>query len=178
LAESSYRRVVAFHPLDYILTDMKDMIQANVLIDLQALCDKYETGVLIIAVLLQDAFPPDEVKPAFLDVVSARENRAAMINEATRYVNEKIPIARGDAERMINEAEGYRVRRINEAEGEVARYLAIQAEYTKNLEIMRTRLYLEMIREVMPQLKSVTIVNEGDLVKFLPIGDSLSEVLR
>ena len=178
LSESSYRRVVASHPLDFILTDMKDMIQAEVLIDLQALCDKYETGVLIIAVQLQDAMPPDAVRPAFLDVVSAREEREAKINEATRYANENIPIAHGDAQRQINEAEGYRERRINEATGEVARYLAIQAEYANNQTIMRTRLYLEMIREVLPKIKSVTIVDEGDTLKFLPIGGNLSEVLR
>lgn len=178
LSESSYRRVVASHPLDSILTDQKDIIQAEVWVDLQALCDKYEAGVQIIAVLLQDAMPPDDVKPAFLDVVSAREERVAKINEANRYANENIPVARGDAERLINEAEGYRTRRINEAEGDVARYLAIQAEYAKEQSITRTRLYLEMIRQVMPQLKSVTIVDDGDTLKFLPIGGSLQEVLR
>jgi membrane protease subunit HflK len=178
LSESSYRRVVASHPLDYILTDMKDMIQSEVLVDLQALCDKYDTGVLIITVQLQDAMPPDAVKPAFLDVVSAREEREAKINDANRYANEKIPIARGDAEKLINEAEGYRKRRINEADGDVARYISIQAEYAKNKDIMRTRLYLEMIREVFPQLKSITIVDEGNMMKFLPIGDGLSEALR
>jgi membrane protease subunit HflK len=122
--------------------------------------------------------PPDEVKPAFLDVVSAREEREAKINEATRYENENIPIARGDAERLKNEAEGYKTRRINEAEGDVARYQAIQAEYAKDRSITRTRLYLEMIREVLPQLKSVTIVDDGDTLKFLPLGGSLQEVLR
>jgi len=170
--------VVASHPLDSILTDEKDIIQAEVRVDLQALCDKYEAGVLIIAVQLQDAMPPEAVKPAFLDVVSAREERQAKINEAQRYENEKIPIASGNAERLINEAEGYRASRINEATGDVARFLAIQTEFAKEPGITRTRLYLEMIREVLPQLKSVTIVDDGDTLKFLPIGGSLSEVLR
>ena len=175
LTESSYRRVVASHSLDAILTEQKDLIQLEVQTDLQALCDSYNTGVLVRAVLLQDAMPPDAVRPAFLDVISAREERETRTNEAHRYANERLPVARGDAERMINEAMGYHTRRINEAEGEVARYLAIQAEYATNPEITMTRLYLEMIRDVMPQLKSVTIVDDGDLLKFLPIGDGLLE---
>ena len=179
ISESSYRRVVAAHPLDDILTDKKDAIQAEIMLDLQEICDKYESGVQIMRVELQDAFPPEPVNPAFLDVASAREERATKINAANQYANEKIPVARGDAERLVNEAEGYKTRRINEAEGEVARYLAIQAEYAKNKSITKTRLYLEMIQEVLPQLKSVTIVDGDDTIKFLPIGDSaLTEVLK
>jgi membrane protease subunit HflK len=170
LTESSYRRVVASHSLDAVLTDDKEMLQYEVQADLQALCDRFETGVLIRAVLLQDAMPPDAVIPAFRDVISAREERETRVNEARRYANERLPIARGDAERMINEAEGFRTRRVNEAQGEVARYLAIQAEYANNPDITRTRLYLEMIREVLPQIRSVTIVDDGDLLRFLPIG--------
>ena len=64
LTESSYRRVVASHSLDAILTEQKDMIQYEVQRDLQALCDRYETGVRIRAVLLQEAMPPDAVRPA------------------------------------------------------------------------------------------------------------------
>lgn len=192
LSESSYRRVVASNPLDNILTDQKASIQTAVLLDLQGLCDKYETGVQIKEVLLQDAFPPDAVKPAFLDVVSARENREARRNEADQYSNEKIPIAEGNAARIKNEAHAYSERRINEAKGDVARYEAIQAEYANNQKIMRTRLYLEMIKEVLPQIKSVTIVDDSNgTLKFLPIGgdggggrqdallgDSLTEVQR
>ncbi len=172
IAESSYRRVVAAHPLDDILTNQKDIIQNEIMADLQQICDKYEIGVVITAVQLQDAMPPDPVKEAFLDVSSAKEEKAAKINEASKYANEKIPVARGDAAKMLNEAEGYKQRRINEAEGAVARYKAIELEYQKQPEIMRTRLYLEMINEVLPKVQNVYIVNsDGDMVKFLPIGN-------
>jgi membrane protease subunit HflK len=173
IAESAYRRVVASHELDDVLTDRKDEIQREVMADLQAICDKYEMGILITGVQLQDAMPPDPVREAFLDVSSAKEEQQSKINEALKYENERLPIARGEASKQINDAEAYKQRRINEAEGAVSRYKAIEAEYDAYPDIMRTRLYLEMVREVLPRVKNVYFVDEsGETVKFLPIGPS------
>jgi membrane protease subunit HflK len=179
LTESSYRRVVAANSLDAVLTDEKERIQGEVLRDLQFLNNRYGTGVRINMVLLQSALAPEPVQPAFLDVISARVDYDRRVFEARRYENERLPIARGEAERMINDAMGFRERRINEATGEISRYLAILAEYAQHQSIMRTRLYLEMVRDVFPHLESITIVNDNDdILKFLPIGGSVSEVLR
>ena len=177
IAESSYRRVVASHPLDDILTNQKDAIQDEILADLQQIVDKYELGVLISAVQLQDAMPPDEVKAAFLDVSSAKEQKNAKINEASQYENERLPMARGEAAKLINAAEAYKAQRINEAEGAVARYKAIEAEYAKQPDIMRTRLYLEMLNEVLPKLKRIYFVDENNnTLQFLPLDGSNLEV--
>lgn len=173
ISESTYRRVVASHSLDDILTEKKDIIQNEVRSDLQEICDKYGLGVTVRAVQLQDAMPPDEVNEAFQDVTRAKEEKEAKINEASKYENEQLPVARGDAEKLKNDAEAYKQKRINEAEGIVARYRAVEAEYLKQPVIMRVRLYMEMIREVLPKVKNVYIVDSnGDTVKFLPIGNS------
>lgn len=160
IGESTYRRVVAAHSLDDILTDQKDIIQTEVRTDLQAICDKYNMGVTIRAVQLQDAMPPDEVNESFQDVTRAKEEKESKINEASKYENEKLPVARGDAQRLKNDAEAYKQKRINEAQGAVARYKAIEAEYAKQPAIMRTRLYIEMIRDVLPRVKDVYIVDD------------------
>ncbi len=174
ISESAYRRVVASHSLDDILTDQKDIIQTEVRTDLQAICDKYSLGITIRAVQLQDAMPPDEVNESFQDVTRAKEEKESKINEASKYENEKLPVARGEAERLKNDAEAYKQKRVNEAKGAVARYKSIEAEYAKQPAIMRTRLYIEMIRDVLPKVKDVFIVDDssGDTVKFLPIGGS------
>ena len=177
IAESSYRRIVASHPLDDILTDQKDAIQHEIMQDLQIVADKYELGIMISAVQLQDAMPPDEVNAAFLDVASAREQRSAKINEASKYENEQLPMARGEAAKLINEAEAYKAKRINEAEGMVARYAAVEAEYAKQPRIMHTRLYLEMLNEVLPRLKGIYFVDENsNTLQFLPLNGSGLEV--
>lgn len=173
IAESAYRRVTASRPLDDILTNQKESMQMEIAADLQEICNKYELGVRISAVQLQDAAPPDPVKAAFLDVTNAIEDKNAKINEASKYANEKLPLARGQAVALINEAEGYRQQRVNEAEGAVARYVSIENEYSGNPGIMRTRLYMEMIREVLPKVRNVYFVNDdGDTLKFLPIGNT------
>ena len=161
ISESTYRRVVASHDLDDILTDQKDTMQNEVLVDLQALCNQYGLGVIVTSVELQDAMPPEEVKAAFLDVTAAQEEKAAMINEATRYENEKLPVARGDAQKALNDAEGYRQERINEALGAASRYTSIEEEYAKMPGITKTRMYLEMVKEVFPHLKQVYIMDEA-----------------
>lgn len=172
ISESSYRRVVASHPLDDILTNQKDAIQSEILADLQEIADKYELGIMISAVQLQDAMPPDEVKASFLDVSSAKEQKSAKINEASQYENEQLPMARGEAAKLINNAEAYKAQRINEAEGTVARYAAIEAEYRKQPEIVRTRLYLEMLRDVLPKVNRIYIVDENsNTLQFLPLND-------
>jgi len=179
ISESAYRRVVASHPLEAILTDRKAAIQNEVQMDLQLIADKYELGIIILAVELQDAQPPDQVKAAFLDVSAAREDKSATINEASKYENEHLPIARGEAARLINDAEAYKARRINEAEGTVARYLAIEAEYRVRPDIVHTRMYLEMLRDVLPGVKHIYIVDENsNTLQFLPLNDAAMGVGR
>ena len=171
ISESAYRRVTASHPLDDILTDKKDAMQEEIKRDLQAICDKYEIGVLITTVQLQDASPPDPVKAAFLDVTSALEDKGTKKREAEGYKKAQIPLAQGKAASILNEARGYKDKRINEAKGAVARYKAIEKEYSANPEIMKTRLYFEMIREVLPQVEHIYFVDpdSGNTLQFLPL---------
>ncbi len=172
VTQSAYRRVTAAHPLDDILTNRKDDMQREIMSELQDICDKYEMGIEITAVQLQDAAPPEEVRDAFLDVTRAIEDKNAKINQARTYANEKLPIARGEAAAAINEAEAYKEQRVNEATGGVARYKAIEEEYLNQPDIMRTRLYLEMIREVLPQIADVYFVDpsSGNLLEVLQLG--------
>ena len=174
VTQAAYRRVAASYPLDAILTDQKDDIQRAILIELQEICNLYEMGVLITAVQLQDASPPDEVRAAFLDVTMSMEDRISKSNEANRYRNEQLPQAQGRAVAAVNDAEAYKVRRINEAYGAVARYNAIETEYQDQPEIMRTRLYLEMIREVMPRIEKIYFLDSssGNLLEILHLGQA------
>ena len=172
VTQAAYRRVVASYPLDAILTDGKDDMQRQIRVDLQEICNKYEMGIEITAVQLQDASPPDEVREAFLDVTRSLEDKIAKTNEAERYRNEALPRAEGRAVAAVNEAEAYKERRVNEAMGTVARYIAIEAEYQNQPDVMRTRLYLEMIREVMPNIEKIYFLDStgGNLLEILHLG--------
>ena len=71
-----------------------------------------------------------------------------------------IPLAEGEKDQRIREADGYRIKRINEAEGDVARFGALLAEYIKAPEVTRRRIYIETLQDVMPGLRSKIIVDE------------------
>jgi membrane protease subunit HflK len=172
VTQAVYRRVAAANPLDAILTYRKDDIQREVLNELREISNFYRMGIDFTAVQLQEAFTPEEVREAFIDVTKALEERESRINEAQRYRNEEEPRARGRAVAAVNEAHAYKERRVNEAHGAVARYKAIEEEYRSSPDVMRTRLYLEMIREVLPKVDKVYFLDQssGSMLEILHLG--------
>jgi membrane protease subunit HflK len=145
------------------------MIQEETKELLQITLDKYETGVIVVAVQLQDVSPPKQVIDAFKDVASAKEDKNRMINEAEGYRNDIIPKARGEAQAMIREAEGFRESRIKRAEGDVAKFKAIVKEYNKAKDVTKERLYLEAMEEILPGIDKYIVPNgeDGNLLNLL-----------
>jgi len=138
------------------------------------LFDKYELGIRITTVKLQNIVPPaGSVQEAFEDVNKAIQDRSRLINEGKQAYNEAIPKTKGEAEQLIEQAKGYAVERVNEAEGDVARFLAVLKEYKRNPTVTRTRLYLETYEEVFTSEERIQLVDKN-LKNFIPF-KSLSE---
>lgn len=170
VAESSIRRVIGSHPLDDAITSNKTAIEQEIKADLQDIVNKYKMGVSITAAQLQDVNPPNEdVDKAFKDVASAKEDRTSKINEAESYSNDIIPKARGEASKMINDAEGYKQQRISTAKGDVENFLAVLDKYKHGKEVTRTRMYLEMLDHILPNIDKYIIDTNGNTLKFLPL---------
>jgi membrane protease subunit HflK len=112
---------------------------------------------------MQDVVPPPAVQPAFNEVNEARQERERMINEAQKRVNQEIPNAEGQALRTVAEAEGYATERVNRAKGESVRFSAVLAEYEQAPEVTRTRLYLETLNEILPEVGQVLVVQDGQV---------------
>ena len=168
-SEASLRTVIGRHNIDEALTSGKLMIQEETKELLQIILDKYETGVIVVAVQLQDVSPPKQVIDAFKDVASAKEDKNRMINEAEGYRNDVIPKARGEAQAMIRQAEGFRESRIKRAEGDVAKFKAIVKEYIKAKDVTKERLYLEAMEEILPGIDKYIVPNgeDGNLLNLL-----------
>ena len=160
-SEASLRTVVGRHNIDEALTSGKFMIQEETKELVQSILDKYNTGILVVAVQLQYVSPPEQVIAAFKDVASAKEDKNRMVNQAEGYRNDVIPKARGEAQARIREAEGYKQARIARAEGDVAKFSAILKEYRKAKGVTETRMYLETVEEVL-QNKEKIIVPDGE----------------
>jgi len=148
-AEAAMREVIGTSEIDSALTDGKLRIQEDATRLLQSILDRYEVGVEVIAVQLQDVHPPQDVIEAFKDVASAREDKIRIINEAEAYRNEILPKARGQAAEMVNQAQAYRAARIRAAEGEAGRFAAVLVEYQKAKDVTKKRLYYETMEEIL-----------------------------
>lgn len=143
LTESVERGVIGRNSMDFVLTEGRSQIVAEIKAQIQKAMDDYQAGISIASVNLQDAQPPEEVQGAFEDAIRAREDKQRLINEAEAYSNEIIPKARGSAARIIQEAEAYEAEKIAKANGETQRFDQLLVEYEKNPAITRKRLYLE-----------------------------------
>jgi len=163
LSESVMRRVVGNRIGSEVLTIGRVEIANTARDEIQAAMDKYDNGIRIITVELQDVVPPPRVQPAFNEVNEARQELERMINEATMQANQAIPRARGTANRIISEAEGYATERVNRSLGETARFTAVLSEYRNVPEVTRSRLYLETLNEALPRIGSVLIVQDNQI---------------
>ena len=168
-AEASLRTVVGRNKIDETLTTGKFKIQEETKIQLQLILDKYDSGIHVVAVQLQDVSPPKEVIGAFKDVASAKEDKNRMVNQAEGYRNNVIPKARGEAEAMIRDAEGFKQARIKRSEGDAAKFTTILREYRKAKSITQKRLYLETMERVLPNIEKIIIPdkNSGNMLNLL-----------
>ena len=168
-AEASLRTVVGRNKIDETLTTGKFTIQEETKEQVQSILDKYESGIHIVAVQLQDVSPPKEVIGAFKDVASAKEDKNRMINQAEGYRNDVIPKARGEAEAMIRDAEGFKESRIKRAEGDATKFTTILKEYKKAKSITEKRLYLETMEKVLPGIDKIIIPDKesGNMLNLL-----------
>ena len=168
-AEASLRTVVGRNKIDETLTTGKFTIQEETKNQLQSILDKYNSGIHVVAVQLQDVSPPKEVLGAFKDVASAKEDKNRMVNQAEGYRNDIIPKARGEAEAMIRDAEGFKESRIKRSEGDAAKFTTILKEYRKAKSITEKRLYLETMEKVLPDIEKIIVPdkNSGNMLNLL-----------
>ncbi len=130
---------------------------------------KYKLGATVTTVKLQNIVPPKgAVQDAFEDVNKAIQDRSKLINEGKEAYNKAIPLARGDAEKTVQVAEGYAIERVNNARGDVARFLAVLSEYRKSPEVVRTRLYYEMYDDVFAGAENTDLIDKN-LRNFIPL---------
>ena len=116
--EAVMRAVVGDRSVDEVITVGRLQIEDEVKVKLQELCDRYETGIVVDQIVLQNVNPPDPVKPSFNEVNQAEQERERSINDARGDYNRVIPRARGEAAQVVEQAKGYAIDRVNRARGD------------------------------------------------------------
>lgn len=169
-SESAVREIVGKNTMDYVLTQGRNEVVAMVRELTQNNLDAYQAGLFITTANLQDAQPPEQVQTAFADVVKAREDRERLINEAEAYSNRILPEARGQAARIVEEARAYRDQVVAQAEGQASRFTSVVTEYQNAPEIMRERLYLDAMTNVLSNTSKVLMGAENaNNLMYLPL---------
>jgi len=177
VVESAARETVGKSTMDFVLTEGRSSIVADIKTLSQRILDSYGpnenspgAGLKIITVVLQDVQPPEEVQDAFADAIKAREDEQRLKNEAEAYANEVIPKARGQSARRLEEAKAYRVQVIAEAQGEASRFEQLLVAYQKAPEVTRTRLYVDTLEAVLSRTSKVLVdLNGANNLLYLPL---------
>ena len=86
------------------------------------------------------------------------------------YQNAKLPDAKAQADKLLQNAEFLKQKRINEAIEQVAMFEAMYEEYKLNPEITRSRMYYEAISQILPGVKLyINTGDSGDVQMLLPL---------
>jgi len=156
-AETAMREIVGKKPMDFVLYSGRTEVAAEVQTLIQTILDRYQTGIQVSTVAIQNVQPPEQVQAAFDDAVKAGQDRERQINEGNAYSNQVLPEAQGQAARMREEAEGYRAKVVGDARGDSARFSSVEAEFIKAPDITRQRMYLSTMQEILRDVSKVVI---------------------
>lgn len=167
---SALRHVVGSSTMDDVLKDEREAIPVQVEARLKEYLDRYDTGLTLRQVVLDETEAPGAVRDAFDDVSKAKEDEDRFKKEAEAYRNAVIPEAEGEAARVVEEASAYKKRVEEEAQGDAERFVDMLAEYSKAPDVTRERLYLDAMTEVFGNTSKVLVdVSDGDNLLYLPL---------
>ena len=174
-AETAIREIVGKSKMDFVLYEGREQVAIASQKLMQEILDRYQTGIAISKVTMQNAQPPEQVQAAFDDAVRAKQDLERQKNEGQAYYNDVVPKARGTASRLTEEANGYRARVVANAEGEASRFKQILVEYNKAPAIMRERLYLDTMQQILSSTTKIMIeARAGSNLLYLPLDKLLS----
>lgn len=170
-AETAIREVVGRSKMDYVLYEGRSEISTKVAAVMQALLQRYSTGIVISNVTMQGAQPPEEVLAAFNDAQNAKQDLERQKSEGQAYANDVVPKARGVASRLMAEANGYQQRVVANAEGEASRFTQVLAEYDRAPAVTRQRMYLDTMQQFLANSAKVMIDQKagGNNLLYLPV---------
>ena len=166
--EAVMRSVVGDRSVDEVITVGRLEIEDEVKLKLQELCVRYETGIVVDQIVLQNVNPPDPVKPSFNEVNQAEQERERSINEARGEYNRVIPKAGGEAAQVIEQARGYAIDRVNRAKGDAVLFEEVYTAYRRAPEVTRRRIFLETMESIYPAMER-KILLDNSLEGVLPL---------
>jgi membrane protease subunit HflK len=147
LVRAALVAVVVGGTQDAVLTTGRSVVEQSVMQITQARADAVGLGVRLQAVHLTQAAVPPAVLAAFLDVISADEERLTRINQGEAYAAEVVPKARGQALASLSAAQGDAAEIKAAADVSSAVFLAISDGGAAAPSLTRARMTWESLEE-------------------------------
>jgi membrane protease subunit HflK len=175
VARTIMNQQVGDFSLDEVLTEKRSVIAVEARALTQSTLDNFKRGdnaqgcgIMITDLQMQRVTPPITVKPAYDAVLAAIQKSSQLENEANKERNQLLPAARAEADKKIQDAEGYAARRRAEVNGEITALTDKYEAYKNASEVTRQRLYLEAMEKVLSKVESKIII-DADLQQLLPL---------
>lgn len=180
VAESVMREVIGQMPLEYIIDKGQADIAERSAQTIQEVLDEYKAGIIVVGVNLRKPDVPEEVIDSYQDVKKAEQDLETEISKANRYSNQILPVAKGKAAQMEQQALAYKAETIAEAQGQAARFLSVYNEYKQAKDVTRKRMYLETMEKIMDDMPKVIIDKKasGGVLPYLPLPEVQNNRLK
>lgn len=145
---------------------------------LQADADRFGLGIEVLFVGLRDIHPPVDVAPAYQEVVSAEEQRHAMVYGGQKYRALNMPAAEARSNKLRREAESKGRARVTQASGEANKFREIASAFQAAPEFLRERYRLDLLEEILPGRPKIVVDGDarpaGPALLYLPLDPGYS----
>jgi membrane protease subunit HflK len=149
IGRGAVAETVARLPLESVLTSGRRAVEDRVAGLAQANADRVGLGAKIEAVQLSRVAVPASVQAAFLDVISAEEQKRGRVNTAEAYAAQVVPRARGEAVAAVERAHGESAALAAAAEGKAAWVEGVGRGGSAAPGLTRVRLWRERVAEAL-----------------------------
>jgi membrane protease subunit HflK len=166
---SALRQVIGNTTLDQVLTTGRSVVRQAVVTQLEHILKLYQSGIQVSDVALQPAQAPAEVKDAFDDAIKAQEDEQRYQNQAEAYANQVVPIAQGQAKRILAEAQAYRQQIVLQSQGDVQQFNAIYDVYRQAPAVTKERLYIAAMEEMLKNSTKVYVDTKSNNMMYVPL---------
>ena len=171
MSEATMRTVVGDRSINEVISKREEIAVAAKEM-LQREMDQAQSGINIVTIEMKKTNVPEPVQNSFNEVNQAIQEKEQMIYKAREEYNKAVPLARGEAKRLIKDSEGYAIDRVNRAQGDGAKFTSVYKEYVKAKDVTKKRIYLESMLEIFPKLGAKYIIDsdQKNILPFLNMG--------
>lgn len=161
--------------LDEVLTTGRENLSSGVLTRIKQVLLPYNTGFEVLAVTLRKVQAPDQVRAAFNDVNRADQDKATYIQQAQAYASKVVPLAQGEAARILANANGYQQQVVLAAQANVAKYDAILKVYTIAPQVTQQRMYLETLQTIFQHTSKILVDSNTNNLIYVPLDKLINQ---